>query len=84
MEFHFDYLWCCDIQHNFLLSSGIKKAYSLKQPDLYYFESIEMTSEALSKFTEKTRLQLVFYIQILARLVMSNLWFQNGIDQAVS
>ena len=27
----------------------------MKQPNLYYFEAIKMTSQALSKFTENTR-----------------------------
>ena len=56
----------------------------MKQPDLYYFETIKMTSEALPKFTEHTRLQLVFSIQNLTGLVTSFLWFQNSIDQAGS
>ena len=55
----------------------------MKQPDLYYFETIKMTSQAYSKFTENTRLQLVFSIQALTRLVTSLLWFQDSIDQAV-
>ena len=29
----------------------------MKQPDLYYSETIKMTSQALSKFTESTRLR---------------------------
>ena len=56
----------------------------MKQPDLYYFKTIKMTSQFQSKFTENTRLRLVFSIQNLTRLVPSFLWFQNGIDQAVS
>ena len=32
----------------------------MKQPDLYYFETMQMTSQALSKFTENTRPRLVF------------------------
>ena len=56
----------------------------MKQRDLYYFETIKMTSQALSKFTENTRLRLVFSIQNLAGLVTSFLWFQNSIDQTVS
>ena len=56
----------------------------MKQPDLYYFESIKMTSQAQSKVTENTHLWLVFSIQKLTRLVTSFLWFQNSIDQAVS
>ena len=56
----------------------------MKQPDLYYFETMQMTPQALSKFAENTRLRLVFSIQNLTRLVTSFLWFQNSIDQAVS
>ena len=56
----------------------------MKQPHLYHFETIKMTSQAWSKFTETTRLRLVFSIQNLTRLVTSFLWFQNSIDQAVS
>ena len=56
----------------------------MKQPDLYCFKTIKMTSQALSKFTENTRLRLEFSIQNLTRLVTSFLWFQNSIDHAVS
>ena len=56
----------------------------MKQPDLYYFETVQMTSQAQSKFTENTRLWLVFSIQKLTRLVLPFLWFQNSVDQAVS
>ena len=56
----------------------------MKQPDLYYFETIKTTSQAWSKFTENTRLWLVFSLQNLTRLVTSFLWFQNSINQAVS
>ena len=52
----------------------------MKQPDLYYSEIAKMTSKAKSKFTENTRLWLVFFIQNLTSFV----WFQNSIDQAVS
>ena len=48
----------------------------MKQPDLYYFETMQMTSQAQSEFTENTRLQLVFSIQNLTRLVTSFLWFK--------
>ena len=51
---------------------------------VYYFETIKMMSQAQSKFTENTRLRLLFSIQNLTRLVTSFLWFQNNIDQAVS
>ena len=43
----------------------------MKQPDTYYFETMQMMSQALSKFTENTRLRLVFSIQNLTRLVTS-------------
>ena len=56
----------------------------MKQPDLYYFETIKMTPQVQSKFTENTRLRLVSFIQNLTRLVTSFLWFQNSIDQAAS
>ena len=56
----------------------------MKQPNLYYFELMQMTSQAQSKFTENTRMRLVFSIQNLTRLVTSFLWFQNSVDQAVS
>ena len=56
----------------------------MKQPDLYYFEAIKITSQAYSKFTENTRLRLVFSIQNLTSLVTSFLWLQNSMDQAVS
>ena len=67
-----------------MLSSGIlEKTYSVKQPDLYYSETIKMASQALSKFTENTRLRLVISLQNLTKLVTSFLCFQNSIDQAV-
>ena len=56
----------------------------MKQPYLYYFESMQMMSPAWSKFTENTRLQIVFSIQNLTRFVTSSLWFQNSIDQTIS
>ena len=56
----------------------------MKQPDLYYFETMQMTSQALSKFTENTRLWLVFSIHNLTSLVTSFSWFKISIDQAVS
>ena len=56
----------------------------MKQPDLYYFEAIKMTLQTCSKFTENTRLRLVFSIQNLTRLMTSFLLFRNSIDQAVS
>ena len=41
----------------------------MKQPDLYYFKTMQMTSQAWSKFTENTCLWLIFSIQNLTRLV---------------
>ena len=57
----------------------------MKQPDLYHFEAIKITSQAQLKFTENTRLRLLSSIQNFGRLVAASfLWFQNSIDQAVS
>ena len=57
----------------------------MKQPDLYNFEAIKITSQAQLKFTENTRLRLLSSIQNFGRLVAASfLWFQNSIDQAVS
>ena len=58
----------------------------MKQLDLYilFYEAIKMTSQAWSKFTENTRMRLVFSIQNLTRIVTPFLWFKNSIDQAVS
>ena len=56
----------------------------MKQPDLYHFETMQMTSQAWSMFTENSRLRFVSCIQNLTRFVTSFLWFQNSIDQAVS
>ena len=56
----------------------------MKQPDLYYFKTMQMTSQARPKFTENTCLWLIFSIQNLTRLMTSFLWFQNSIDQAIS
>ena len=52
----------------------------MKQPDLYCVETMQMTSQAWSKFAENT---LVFSLQNLTKLVTSFLWFHNSIDQAV-
>ena len=56
----------------------------MKQPDLYYFKTIKMTSQAQSKFTENTHMWLVFSTQTLIKLVTSFLWLQNSTDEAVS
>ena len=57
---------------------------SMKQPDLYYFETIEMTSQAQSNFVWRIRAAGEYFSVNLARLVMLFAWFQNSIDQAVS
>ena len=83
MHFQFDY-FCRVATYDIIYCCRPVYTYSLKQPDLYYFEAIKMTSQALSKLTENTLLRLVFSIQNLTRLVTSFLWFQTGINQAVS
>ena len=52
----------------------------MKQPDLYYFETIKMTSQALSKFTENTCLRLVFSIFDYACdvIFMVSKWNRSG------
>ena len=71
---------------NFLaaLIRCIVKHCSMKRPDIYYFETIKMKTQAQWKFTWNTLLQLVFSIQNLTRLALSFLWIQNSIDQIVS
>ena len=47
MHSQFYYFFSVATYDNFLLSSGISfDTYSMKQPDLYYFETIKMTSQA--------------------------------------
>ena len=58
--------------------------YSMKQRDLYYFEAIKITSQALSNFVWRIRAAGEYSLYSLTRLVMSFLWLQNNIDQAVS
>ena len=73
MHFQFDYL--CSVTTNDIIFAAvaqcIKNTYYMKQPDLYYVEAIKMTSQAWLKFTENTRLRLVFSIKNLTRLVTS-------------
>ena len=52
----------------------------MKQPDLYYFETIKMTSQALSNFVWRIRATGENSLWTLTRLVTSFLWFQNSID----
>ena len=56
----------------------------LKQPDLYYFEAIKMTSQAWSNFVWRILACGSYSLWTLTRLVMSFLWFQNSINQVVS
>ena len=56
----------------------------MKQPDLYYFETIKMTSQAWSNFVWRIRAAGEYSLWTLTRFVTSFAWFQNGIDQAVS
>ena len=58
--------------------------YSMKQPDLYYFETIKMTSQTSSNFVWRIRVAGQYSLRTLTRLVTSCLCFQNSIDQAVS
>ena len=77
-ELRQDIIFCCrPVYYKTLIRS-------MRQPDLYCFETIKMTPQAWSNFTENTRLRLVSSIQNLTRFVTSFLWFQNSIDQAVS
>ena len=71
-------------QEHYLSSYVQINTYSMKQPDLYYFETIKMTSQAWSNFASRIRAAGEYFLRTLTRLVTSFLWFQNGIDQAVS
>ena len=84
MHFQFAYFCAYDIIFGVVRYTIKHLFYSMKQPGLYYFKTMQMTSQAWSKFTENARLWLVFSIQNLTRFVTSFLWFQNSIDQAVS
>ena len=74
---------CAVLRHmtSFLLlsTSILWNINSTKQPDLYCFKTIRMTSHAMSAFTEN-RLGFLFFIQNLTRAVNSFLWFQNSMD----
>ena len=79
-------------QHDLSITAIVKQwfvgiiinTYSLKQPDLYYFETIKMTSQAWSNFAWRIRAAGEYSLWTLTRLVKSFAWFQNSIDQAVS
>ena len=62
----------------------IVKTCPMKQPDLYYFEPIKMTSQAQSNFSWRIRAAGEYSLRILTSLVTSFLWLQNSIDLAVS
>ena len=51
--------------------------YSMEQPDLYYFETIKMTSQAWSNFVWRIRAAGEYSLWTLTRLVMSFLWLQK-------
>ena len=56
----------------------------MKQPDLYDFETIKMTSQAWTNFVWRILAAGEYSLWILTKLVTSFLWFQNSMDQAVS
>ena len=73
MLFQCDYL-CSATTYDIIIAAIVRYiintySISMKQPDLYYFEAMKMTSQTLSKFTENTHLWLVFSMQNLTRLV---------------
>ena len=73
MHFQFDY-FCSVVTYDIIFRDRpvyYKNTYSVKQPDLYYYETMKMTSQAWSKFTENVRLRLVSSIQNFTRLVTS-------------
>ena len=43
------------IQSSIVISKNTFNTYSMKQPDLYYFEAIKITSQALSNFVWRIR-----------------------------
>ena len=69
---------------SYLLLSQLFNTYSMKQPDLYYFETIKMTSQAKANFVWRIRAAGEYSLWTLIRFVTSFFWFQNSIDQAVS
>ena len=83
MHFQFDYFCSVTTYDNFLVSSGIlENTYSMKQPDLYYFETMQMTSlvKVHREYSPTARILHTQFDQACDVI----LWFQNSIDQAVS
>ena len=72
--------------HNVILflDSVLINTYSMKQTDLYYFETIKMTSPAYPNFVWRIQAAGEYSLWTVTRLMTSFLWFQNSIDQAVS
>ena len=70
-----EFYWKFDIEIN---------TYSMKQPDLYYSETIKMTSQAWPNFVWRIRAAGECSLWTLTRLVTLFAWFQNSIDKAVS
>ena len=45
----------CQMSGDVSMPGLVFNTYSMKQPDLHYFETIKMTSQALSNFVWRTR-----------------------------
>ena len=81
----------CNIMHVLLLKFLIGKltyvmlfnTYSMKQPDLYYFEVIKMTSQVLPNSVRRIRAAGEYSLLTFTRLVTSFFWL-HSINQAVS
>ena len=73
MNFHFEYL----------LRITTYNTYSMKEPDLYYFEAIKMTSHPIQIHREHSPAP-VFSIENYNGLVNVILWLHDSIDQAIS
>ena len=67
-----------------MFNPDLFNTYSIKQRDLYYSETIEMTSQAESNFVWRTRATGEYSLRTLIGLVTSFFGFKNSIDQAVS
>ena len=58
---------------------------SMKQPYLYYFEAIKMTSQAFSNFCmENTSRRLVFFVKFDQACYVIFMASESRIDQSVS
>ena len=60
------------IQHLLMIAY----VYSIKQPDLYYFEAMKML-QAWSNYTWRIRATGEYSLGTLTKLVMSFLWFHR-------